>query len=59
MLSGVIVPLLAFGTIGAIIVFAWISQIKTERRRQSGAPKSTLAADSPDRKPDGVQPPDV
>jgi len=59
MMSGVVVPVLAFGTIGAIIVFARMSRIKTERRRHSNAPKSTLAADSPDSKPQGVRPPDA
>lgn len=55
----VIVPFLAFGTIGAVIAFAWISQIRTDERRRSAAPKSTLAADSPDRAPEGRRPADA
>ncbi len=59
MFSGFIVPLLAFGTIGAVIAFAWISQVKTDERRRSNTRKSTLAADSPDRTPHGTKPVDV
>ena len=50
MLSGVVVPVLTFGTIGEIIVFARMSQIKTELRRHSNAPTSTPAVESPDSK---------
>jgi len=56
---GIVTPLLAFGTLGAVIGFAWLSKVKTDRRRKSSMPKSTLAADSPDRTPDGDKPVDV
>ena len=57
--TGIIVPLLAFGTLGAVIAFAWTSKVKTDRRRDTEKRKSTLAADSPDRAPDGRKPVDV
>lgn len=57
--AGIIVPLLAFGTLGAVIGFAWLSKVKTDRSRESNAAKSTLAADGPDRTPDGDGPVDV
>lgn len=56
---GFIVPLLAFGTIGAVIAFAWMSKVKTDRRRESDTARSTLASDSPDRTSDGSKPVDV
>ena len=55
----ILVPFLAFGTIGAVIAFAWLSQIRTDERRRSNKPKSTLAADSVDRTPPGQKPVDV
>lgn len=55
----ILVPFLAFGTIGAVIAFAWISQVKTDQRRRSSTAKSTLATDSPDHAPQGQRPADV
>ena len=57
--TGITVPFLAFGTLGAVIAFAWMSKVKTDRRRDSEKRKSTLAADAPDRAPDGRKPVDV
>jgi hypothetical protein len=53
-----IVPILAFGTLGAVIAFAWMSKVNTDRRRESDTRKSTLASDSPDSTPDGRTPVD-
>ena len=55
----ILVPFLAFGTIGAVVAFAWLSQIKTDKRRHSNTPKSTLAADSADSTSPGQKPVDV
>lgn len=44
---------LAFGTLGAVVLFAWRSSTKTEQRRHENTRKSTLAADAPDSTPDG------
>lgn len=46
-----LLAILAFGTLGAVVVFAWRSQTRTEERRHSETRKSTLAADSPDSVP--------
>lgn len=46
-----LVPLLALGTLLCVAVFALVSKAKVEKRRDDpNAPKSTLAADSPDRR---------
>jgi hypothetical protein len=42
-----LLAILAFGTLGAVVLFAWRSQIKTEERRHSNTRKSTLAEDAP------------
>ena len=55
----ILVPFLAFGTIGAVIAFAWLSQIRTDERRRSESRKSTLAADAPDQVPENLRPVDV
>jgi hypothetical protein len=52
--TGIFVPILAFGTLGAVVVFAWMSKVKTDRRRESDRAKSTLAPDGPDRIRDGA-----
>ncbi len=57
--TGILVPLLAFGTMGAVIAFAWASKVKTDRRRESDTARSTLASDGPDRTDGGRKPPDV
>lgn len=56
--GGILIPLLAFGTLGAVIAFAWTSKIKTDERRRSESTRSTLASDAPDRA-QGASPPDV
>lgn len=52
-------PLLTFGTLGAVCVFGYISAVRTEERRQSNSRKSTLAADAPSTLPPGVRPVDT
>jgi hypothetical protein len=44
-----LLAILAFGTLGAVVLFAWRSQIKTEERRQSDTRRSTLAEDAPNK----------
>jgi hypothetical protein len=41
--------ILTFGTLGFVAAFAYLDARATEKRRRSGAPKSTLAADHPSR----------
>lgn len=55
----ILLAFLAFGTLGAVCIFAWRSSERTEARRRSNAPRSTLAADEPDSKPAGQKPPDT
>ncbi|MGB3407413.1 MAG: hypothetical protein WBA67_07950 [Jannaschia sp.] len=46
MLTSFLLPVLAFGTLLAVTVFALVSQQKVlDRKRDPNAPKSTLAAD--------------
>ncbi|MCC6001497.1 MAG: hypothetical protein JJU19_11630 [Pararhodobacter sp.] len=43
-----LLPLLALGTISAVLIFAIVSKARVEERRTDPqAPKSTLAADAP------------
>lgn len=46
---GYLLGILALGTMAAVIVIALWSKNRTEKRRHSDAPKSTLAKDAPDR----------
>lgn len=39
--------ILTFGTLGFMVAFGYLGARATEKRRQSNAPKSTLAADAP------------
>lgn len=55
----ILVPFLAFGTMGAVIAFAWMSKSRTDERRESERRKSTLAADSPNRTAGDRKPVDV
>ncbi len=55
----VIIGVLAFGTLGAFAVFAYLSAVKTTNRLHSNTPKSTLAADAPDTAPAGQKPVDT
>lgn len=55
----VIIGVLAFGTLGAGAVFAYISSVKTAHRLHSNTRKSTLAADAPDTAPAGEKPVDT
>lgn len=49
-----LVPFLVLVTFGIVLFVAARSQAKTrERMRDPNAPKSTLAADGPNHKPDG------
>jgi hypothetical protein len=41
--------ILTFGTLGFMVAFGYLSVRAVEKRRASGAPKSTLAADAPNR----------
>ncbi len=50
---------LAFGTMGAVAVFGYLSAVRTADRLHSNTRKSTLAADAPDRVPPGQRPVDV
>jgi len=43
--------ILTFGTIGFMVAFGYLSVRATEKRRREGGPKSTLAADGPNRRP--------
>jgi hypothetical protein len=55
----ILLAVLAFGTIGAVLALAWRSNVATEERRRTASRKSTLAADTPNRAPGGVRPPDT
>lgn len=57
--TSTLIGVLMFGTMGSVAVFAYLSVQKTEERRQSNKPKSTLAVDAPSSTPPGVKPPDV
>jgi hypothetical protein len=47
--TSIFLPLLTFGTLFAVAIFALVSGERTERRRKDpNAPKSTLAKDAPD-----------
>jgi hypothetical protein len=46
--TSLFLPILTFGTMFAVIVFALVSKERTERRRKDpNAPKSSLAEDAP------------
>ena len=57
--TGILLAFLVFFTLGAVVVFAWVSHERTEARRHKNTPRSTLAADAPDSMPPGQRPPDV
>lgn len=59
MTTEILLAILAFGTLGAVVVFAYVSNIRTEERRQKATRKSTLAADAPNRTPPGERPVDT
>lgn len=40
-----LVGVLAFGTLGFVVVFAYLGARSMEKMRESGAPKSALSAD--------------
>jgi hypothetical protein len=54
-----LIGVLAFGTMGAFAVFAYLSSVKTADRLHSNARKSTLAADAPSTLPPGEKPADT
>ncbi len=55
----ILLAILAFGTMGAVLVFAWRSNVATEQRRQTATRKSTLAADAPNETGKNERPPDT
>ena len=54
-----LIGVLAFGTMFAVLVFAYRSSVETTRRLNGKSRKSTLAADAPNKTPPGVKPPDT
>jgi len=54
-----LIGILAFGTMGAFAIFAYLSAVKTADRLHSNTRKSTLAADAPDTVPPGQKPIDT
>lgn len=54
-----LIGILAFGTMGAFAIFAYLSAVKTADRLHSNTRKSTLAADAPNTVPPGQKPPDT
>ena len=54
-----LIGILAFGTMGAFAVFAYLSAVKTADRLHSNTRKSTLAADAPNTVPPGQKPLDT
>jgi hypothetical protein len=54
-----LIGVLAFGTMGAFAVFAYLSAVKTADRLHSNTRKSTLAADAPSTVPPGQKPVDT
>jgi hypothetical protein len=54
-----LIGVLAFGTLGAAAVFAYLCAVKTADRLHSNTRKSTLAADAPSTLPPGQKPPDT
>ena len=57
--TGTLIGVLAFGTMLAVLVFAYRSSVEITRRLNSNSQKSTLASDAPDTTPEGVSPPDT
>jgi hypothetical protein len=59
MTTEILLAILAFGTLGAVVLLAWRSSVRTEERRQQATPKSTIAQDAPNRVPAGERPVDT
>jgi hypothetical protein len=57
--TSTLIGFLAFGTLGAVAVFAYLSAVKTADRLHSRTRKSTLAADAPSTLPPGQKPADT
>lgn len=57
--SYTLIGVLAFGTLFAVLVFAYRSAVETQKRLESNTRKSTLAADAPSKTPPGVKPVDT
>ena len=57
--TGTLIGILAFGTLFAVLVFAYRSTVEMQKRMEADVPKSTLAADAPDTTPPGVKPVDT
>jgi hypothetical protein len=54
-----LIGILAFGTLGAVAVYAYLASVKTADRLHSNTKKSTLAADAPNSTPPGEKPADT
>jgi hypothetical protein len=55
--AATLLAVLALGTLGAVTVFGYLSAVRTaERLGDPRRPRSTLAADAPDRAPPGERP---
>lgn len=59
MTTETLIGVLAFGTMFAVLVFAYRSNIEMQKRMEADVPKSTLASDAPDTTPPGVKPVDT
>jgi hypothetical protein len=59
MATEILLAVLAFGTMGAVVVFAALSNTRTEERRKSATRKSTLAQDAPNKTGSGERPVDT
>jgi hypothetical protein len=59
MTTSTLIAILAFGTMAAATIFAYLSVQRVEERRRSDTPPSTLATDGPDNMPKGKRAPDT
>ncbi len=57
--TGTLIGILAFGTMLAVLIFAYRSNIEMQKRMEEKPQKSTLAADAPNTTPSGVRPVDT
>ncbi|MGY6632959.1 MAG: hypothetical protein ACXIU8_04370 [Alkalilacustris sp.] len=57
--TSTLIGVLAFGTLFAVLVFAYRSNIEMDRRRHQNKPRSTLASNAPDTTPPGQKPVDT
>lgn len=59
MSTEVLLGVLVFVTLGSVVVFAYLSAERTNKRLHSNSRKSTLAEDAPNETPPGEKPPDT